>query len=107
MLRPTDTLARFNPSTFYVLIENLPGEEITTLIADRIQSRLNSDIEDIEAKIKLPVRIGILLCDSGYNSTDEIIADAKYAQALASAQGPDYSNYYYKFSVKKQAGSSK
>lgn len=101
MLRPTDTLARFNPDTFYVLIENLPGEEVTTLIADRIQSRLNRDIENIHNKIKLPVRIGILLCDSGYNHTEEIMADAKYAQALASAQGPDYSNYYYKFSVKK------
>jgi diguanylate cyclase (GGDEF)-like protein len=106
MLRPTDTLARFNPNTFYVLIENLPGEHITTLIADRIQSRLSKDVEDIENKIRLPVRIGILLCDSGYNSTEEIIADAKYAQALASAQGPDYSNFYYKFSVKKQAGGS-
>lgn len=101
MLRPTDTLARFNPNTFYVLIESIPDEEITTLIADRIQTRLSKDIDDIENKIKLPIRIGILLCDSGYNTTEEIIADAKYAQNLASAQGPDYSNYYYKFSVKK------
>jgi diguanylate cyclase (GGDEF)-like protein len=101
MLRPTDTLARFNPNTFYVLIESIPDEEITTLIADRIQTRLSKDIDDIENKIKLPIRIGILLCDSGYNTTEEIIADAKYAQNLASAQGPDYSNYYYRFSVKK------
>jgi len=101
MLRPTDTLARFNPDTFYVLVENLPGEEITTLIADRIQSRLNRDIENIQKKINLPIRIGILLCDRGYKNTEEIIADAKYAQSLANAQGPDYSNYYYRLSVKK------
>ena len=100
MLRPTDTLARFNPNTFYVLIENIPKEEITTLIADRIQARLYKDIEEIENKIRMPIRIGILLCDSGYNNTEEILADAKYAHSLAIAQGDDYSKYYYKFSVK-------
>ena len=101
MLRPTDTLARFNPNTFYVLIENIPNEDITTLIADRIQTRLNKEIKDIQNKIQLPIRIGILLCDHGYNNTEEIIADATYAQSLAKAQGPEYSNYYYQFSVKK------
>jgi len=102
MLRPTDTLARFNPNTFYVLIENIPNDEITTMIADRIQTRLNKEIENIEKKVKLPIRIGILLCDSGYHNTEEIIADATYAQSLASAQGSDYSKYYYQFSVKKK-----
>ena len=75
LLRPTDTLARFNPNNFYVLIENIPNREVTTLIADRIQSRLYRDIVDIENKIKVPVRTGILLCDSGYNDTDDILAD--------------------------------
>ena len=101
LLRPTDTLARFNPSTFYVLIENIPNGEVTALIADRIQARLQKDIEDIDNKIQLPIRIGILLCDSGYNNTDEILADAKYAQSLAIAQGDAHSKYYYQFSVKK------
>ena len=101
LLRPTDTLARFNPNNFYVLIENIPNREVTTLIADRIQSRLYRDIVDIENKIKVPIRTGILLCDSGYNDTDEILADAKYAQSLASVQGDEYSKYYYQLSVKK------
>ena len=101
LLRPTDTLARFNPNTFYVLIENIPNREVTTLIADRIQSRLYKGIVDIENKIKMPIKIGILLCDSGYNNTEEILADAKYAQSLANAQGTDYSKFYYRFSVKK------
>lgn len=101
MLRPTDTLARFYPDTFYVLIENVPNGEITTLIANRIQARLYRDIVDIEKKIKMPIRIGVLLCDRGYNDADEILADAKYAQSLSSAQGDEYSKYYYQFSVKK------
>jgi diguanylate cyclase (GGDEF)-like protein len=101
LLRPTDTLARFNPNTFYVLIENIPDREITTLIADRIQSRLYKNIADIENKVKLPIRIGVLLCDRGYNSIDKILADAKHALSLANAQGDEYSKYYYQFSVKK------
>ena len=39
LLRPTDTLARFKQNNFYVLIENIPNKEITTLIANRIQDR--------------------------------------------------------------------
>jgi diguanylate cyclase (GGDEF)-like protein len=101
LLRPTDTLARFNPNTFYVLIENIPNREITTLIANRIQSRLYKNIADIENKVKLPIQIGVLLCDRGYNDIDKILADAKYALSLASAQGDEYSKYYYQFSVKK------
>jgi diguanylate cyclase (GGDEF)-like protein len=101
LLRPTDTLARFNPNTFYMLIENIPNQEVTTLIADRIQSRLYKNIADIENKIKLPIRIGVLICDKGYNDTEKILADAKYALSLASAQGDEYSKYYYQFSVKK------
>ena len=101
LLRPTDTLARFNPNTFYVLIENIPNREITALIADRIQAKLYKNIADIENKIKLPIRIGILLCDRGYTETDKILTDAKYALSLANAQGDEYSKYYYQFSVKK------
>ncbi len=101
LLRPTDTLAKFNPNIFYVLIENIPNEEVTTLIADRIQARLYRDIVDIENKIRVPIRTGILLCNNGYNNTDEILSDAKYAQSLASVQGDEYSKYYYRFSVKK------
>ena len=101
MLRPTDTLARFDQDTFYILIENIPNGDISVMIANRIQERLYRNIPDIGNKIQIPIRIGILLCDSGYENTNEILSDAKYAQVLASAQGDEYSNYYYQFSVKR------
>jgi len=101
LLRPVDTLARFDPDTFYILIENVPTGEITTLIADRIQSRLLYHLPEVRDAIRLPIRIGILLCDRGYECTDQILADAKYAQSLALAQGDEYANYYYQFSVRK------
>jgi hypothetical protein len=44
-----------------------------------------------------------LVCDWGYENIDVILSDAKYAQALAIAQGDEYSKYYYQFSTKKKA----
>ena len=101
MLRPTDTIARFDPDTFYILFENVPNGEILVMIANRLQERLHRSIADLDAKIKVPIRIGILLCDRGYENIDIILSDAKYAQILASAQGEEYSKYYYQFSTKK------
>jgi diguanylate cyclase (GGDEF)-like protein len=102
ILRPTDTLARFDPDTFYILIENMPNAEISLRIANRIQEILYRNITDIGNKIKIPIRIGILICNQGYENTDVILNDAKYAQALAIAQGDEYSKYYYQFSMKKK-----
>lgn len=101
ILRPTDTIARFDPDTFYILIENIPNGEISVQIANRIQEILYRKIADIGNKIKIPIRIGILLCDRGYENVDMVLADAKYAQALAVAQGDEYSKYYYQVSAKK------
>ena len=102
ILRPTDTIARFDPDTFYILIENVPNGEIATQIANRIQDLLYKKVPDIGNKIRVPIRIGILLCDDGYESPDMVLADAKYAQALASTQGDEYAKYYYQFSTRKQ-----
>jgi len=102
ILRPTDTLARFDPDTFYILIENIPNGEISLRIANRIQEILYRNITDIGNKIKIPIRVGILICDQGYENIDVILNDAKYAQALAIAQGDEYSKYYYQFSMKKK-----
>ena len=44
--------------------------------------------------------LNVLGCQ-GYCGVDMVLADAKYAQALAVAQGDDYSKYYYQVSAKK------
>ena len=100
ILRPTDTIARFDPDTFYMLVENVVSREISIKIADRIQEILYRNIANVEYKIKIPIRVSILHCDDSYHSTDQILGDAVYAQSLASAQGDDYAKYYYQFSMK-------
>ena len=105
ILRPTDTLARFDTDTFYTLIENVPDGETSVRIANRIQEILYRNVPDVGNKIKLPIRIGILLCDKGYENADIVLSDAKYAQMLALAQGDQYAKFYYQVSTKKPQGS--
>jgi diguanylate cyclase (GGDEF)-like protein len=100
ILRPTDTLARFDKDTFYILIEAIPNGEITVKIANRIQEKLYRNIAEIGRKIKIPLRVGILLGDSAYDRADMVLADAKYALMLAIAQGDEYTKYYYQVSTK-------
>jgi diguanylate cyclase (GGDEF)-like protein len=100
ILRPTDTIARFEQDTFYFLIENIPSSEVAVRIANRVQDILYHRIRKIKGKIRVPVRVGILLCDSGYEKVDVILSDAKYALALATAQGDEYSRFYYQISAR-------
>jgi diguanylate cyclase (GGDEF)-like protein len=100
ILRPTDTIARFDPDTFYILIENIPGGEVSVQIANRIQEILYRRITDIETKIRVPIRVGILLGGRGYQKVDVVLSDAKYALALASAQGEEYAQFYYQVSAR-------
>lgn len=101
ILRPTDTLARFDTDTFYILVENIPNGEISIQIANRIQELLYRKVPNISRMIRIPIRIGILLCDRGYEKVDVVLGDARYALALAIAQGDESSKYYYQVSVKK------
>lgn len=101
ILRPTDTIARFDPDTFYILIESIPSGEVSVRIANRIQEILYRKITDIETKIRVPIRVGILLGGHGYRKVDVILSDAKYALALASAQGDEYTKLYYQVSTRR------
>lgn len=100
ILRPTDTIAKYDPETFYILIENIPSKEFTARIANRIQEILYRNIPDIGNKIRLPVRIGILVCDHSYENVDFVLNDAKYALALAEVQGDEYAKYYLQVSAR-------
>ena len=102
ILRPTDTIARFDPDTFYLLIEAVPNREVLVRIANRIQEILYQEIQDVTQKIMTPIRIGLLLCDHAYEHVEVILGDANYALMLATAQGDEYSKVYYQISTKKK-----
>jgi GGDEF domain-containing protein len=100
ILRPTDTIARFDSDTFYIMVENIPSGEISIRIANRIQEVLYRKMSGMADKIRIPIRIGILLCDHAYQKTNLILSDARYALALASAQGDEYARFYYQVSTR-------
>lgn len=102
-IRKTDTVATFDHANIYVLLEHIPNEDTPISIASRIRERLLDHVDGLNNKIKFPTRIGILLCDGGYESTDEILRDAEHAQLMATAQGDEYYKYYYQVSVKKSS----
>ncbi len=86
-VRPTDTIARFELDSFFILVEQAPGRDIPGMIARRIQQRLESQPTDLHGE-RFTSSIGVLLCDSRYGSLDEIIRDAQVACARARLAGP-------------------
>jgi diguanylate cyclase (GGDEF)-like protein len=87
IVRPTDTIARFKEDHFFILIENVPDRDIPIMIATRIQERLRKHLAEIEKRVQILPRIGIILCDNRYNHIDEILRDVKIAHSLAKADG--------------------
>ncbi len=83
-MRPTDTLARFDRDHFYILVENIPGEEILSMIAGRIRAALDSHPAG-----GIRFGIGAVLCDSGYDDFEHILRDVKTAHRLAAAETAD------------------
>jgi diguanylate cyclase (GGDEF)-like protein len=80
--RPTDTVARFDQDNFYVLVENIPDPDASKLIAFRIHRKLNDRLARLDCRLQFPIRIGIVLADSRYESSDEILQEAEATRGL-------------------------
>ena len=85
-IRPTDTFSRFDHEHFFILVEQAPGLHIPTLIAARLEARLQT-FGSANGAGPLPYSIGVLLCDSRYKNAGEIEGDANAALKLAVAAG--------------------
>lgn len=96
---PADTIARFDQDNFYILLENIADKQGPIKTASRIHAGLKENLAQIEDKVRFPIRIGILLCDSSYESVDEILRDARTARSMASVQGEDFYKYFDRAAV--------
>jgi hypothetical protein len=70
------------------------------MIAARIHEKLNKNLADLGNNVYFPIRIGVLLCDSGYENIDEILRDANTAQSLANAQGEVIYKFFDRASIR-------
>jgi diguanylate cyclase (GGDEF)-like protein len=83
IVRPTDTIARFDHDNFYVLIEDVASKDISRQIAARMHAGLSRHLAEFEKEVRFPVRVGLILCDSHYENIEQILHDANAANSLA------------------------
>jgi len=83
ILRPTDTIARFNGGVFLILIEDVGNHDMPILIASRVQNKIRKYLARSENELQVRANVGVVLCGEEYHSVDEILHDAEQALVLA------------------------
>jgi two-component system cell cycle response regulator DivK len=80
-LRPTDTMA-WSPrdECFLTLIEEIPAPEVPLRIAGRARDSMKKFLENNDYGLNLRANVGVLLCDSEYDDTQQIMRDIDIAR---------------------------
>lgn len=97
ILRPTDTIARFDGAQFAIMVEDVAHWDIPIVIGNRIKDRLKKYLA--ERELQSQVNVGIVLCHAGYVSVDEILQDVNAALALAKSEGGRECKFYARDSL--------
>lgn len=79
VLRPTDLVSRFDSDQFLVLIENAVDRYAPISIAERMQFEFDEFLISSGLKHRIKIEIGVLSCNSAYETADEIVRDAELA----------------------------
>jgi GGDEF domain-containing protein len=82
VLRPTDTISRFNESLFLILLEDIFNEDIPSRIAQRVSKELEDYLLQKHIQSALKVCVGVVLCNEAYETVDEILSDVDLARKL-------------------------
>jgi len=80
-LRPTDTMA-WSPRDeyFLTLIEEIPAPEVPLRIAGRARDSMKKFLDDHDYGLNLRANVGVLLCDSEYEDSLQIMRDIEIAR---------------------------
>lgn len=87
VVRPTDTIARFSTGLFLILIEDLPHEDILTMITGRMQLEFGNYLSQTQREVNARAHVGALLCEATYANTEEILEDIEAARRLTRQSG--------------------
>jgi len=82
ILRPTDTMAWSEDGCFLTLFEEVHNEDIPAAIADRVGKGLNEFLKHHELGDGLRAQVGVVICDDGYESVQEIMDDVNFARTF-------------------------
>lgn len=83
ILRPTDTISRFNEGLVLILLEDIFNEDIPTRIVTRVRKELGKYLFEKHIESALQICAGVVLCSAVYKTTEEIFADIDLARKLA------------------------
>jgi diguanylate cyclase (GGDEF)-like protein len=83
ILRPTDTISRFDEGLFLILLEDIFSEDIPSKIATRVSKELRDYLFEKHVESALKTCVGVVLCSAAYKTTDEILVDIDFARTLA------------------------
>lgn len=92
-LRPTDTMAWSNDGYFLSLFEEIFNEDIPLMIAKRVGKGLNEFLT-LHVGEDINTQIGVVMCDEGYESVQEILEDVDFARAFVK-NNPDAGRWIY------------
>ena len=82
ILRPTDTISRFDEGLFLILLEDIVDEAVPRKIATRVQLELGNYLSQKNYGAGLQVYVGVILCDAAYETAEEILADVDFARKI-------------------------
>lgn len=100
-VRPRDMVARLGGDEFIVVIDHVDGIKPVTMIADRIQTELQTPVRIAGQDIYSSASIGIVFNSSVHTTADEIIRDADIAMYRAKVKGK---GRYEIFDIQMHAG---
>lgn len=83
ILRPTDTISRFEDGLFLILLEDVVNEAVPGKIARRVRKELGTYLFEKHIESALHVCVGVVLCSATYASAEEILADVDLTRKLA------------------------
>ena len=94
MLRPSDTMAWSEDGSFLTLFEEIPSEDIPNLVAERVGVGLNDFLGLHELGDELRAQVGVIMCDDGYESVQEILEDINFVREFIKGQ-PEAGHWIY------------
>lgn len=80
-LRPTDTMAWSSQDEYFLtLIEEIPSPEAPLRIAGRVRDSMKKFLDESDYGLNLRANVGVLLCDSEYADSQQIMRDIDIAR---------------------------
>jgi PleD family two-component response regulator len=94
LMRLSDTLAWSGDGYFLSLFEEIERNTMPVMLAKQVGKGLKDFIKLHEIEDGLQVQIGVIMCDDGYESAQQVLEDIAFARAFVKSQ-PDAGHWIY------------